>query len=158
MAMKVHGALGHDMDHFIKECVHLFHDRQSGGHLSLSFKGIQFFKQVVNIALQRALASAIEGKIALASDACSRPPITIKSHDLHVGYISKAMGEIVSYHERDYLFPSFWALQALHLLAFLWPSFFVSPGMVSTIDLLLDFCFVIPKHTEALLKCEISCK
>jgi len=32
-----------DMDHFIKECVHLFHDRQSRGHLSLSFC-IQFFK------------------------------------------------------------------------------------------------------------------
>ncbi len=27
MAMEVHGALGHDMDHFIKECAHLFHDR-----------------------------------------------------------------------------------------------------------------------------------
>jgi hypothetical protein len=37
MAMKVHGALGHDMDRFIKEYAHLFHDRQSGGHLLLSF-------------------------------------------------------------------------------------------------------------------------
>jgi len=27
MAMEVHGAPGHDMDHFIKECVHLFYDR-----------------------------------------------------------------------------------------------------------------------------------
>jgi hypothetical protein len=26
------------------------------------------------------------------------------------------------------------------LLTFLWPSFFVSPMMASTIDLLLDFC------------------
>jgi hypothetical protein len=65
MAMEVHGALGDDMDRFIKECVHLFHDRQSGGHLSLSLC-IQFFKQVVSIALQRALASTIERKIALA--------------------------------------------------------------------------------------------
>jgi hypothetical protein len=38
---------------------------------------------------------------ALASDACSRPPITIRFHDLHVGNIRKAMGEIASYHERD---------------------------------------------------------
>jgi hypothetical protein len=27
MAMKVHGATGCDMDCFIKECVHLFHNR-----------------------------------------------------------------------------------------------------------------------------------
>ncbi len=35
MAMEVHGAFGHDMDCFIKECACLFHDRQSRGHLSL---------------------------------------------------------------------------------------------------------------------------
>jgi hypothetical protein len=28
MAMEVHGTLEHDMDHFIKECAHLFHDKQ----------------------------------------------------------------------------------------------------------------------------------
>jgi hypothetical protein len=27
MAMEVHGALEHDMDHFIKECAHFFHDK-----------------------------------------------------------------------------------------------------------------------------------
>jgi hypothetical protein len=54
MAMKVHGALGCDMYCLIKECVHLFHDRRSRGHLFLSFC-IQFFKQRVSIALQRAL-------------------------------------------------------------------------------------------------------
>jgi hypothetical protein len=27
MAMEVHGALEHDMDHFINECAHFFHDR-----------------------------------------------------------------------------------------------------------------------------------
>ncbi len=43
MAMEVHGAPRRDMDLFIKECVHLFHDRQLRGHLSLSFY-IQFFK------------------------------------------------------------------------------------------------------------------
>jgi hypothetical protein len=37
MAMEVHGALEHDMDHFIKDYVRLFHDKQLGGHLSLSF-------------------------------------------------------------------------------------------------------------------------
>jgi hypothetical protein len=62
---------------------------------------IQFFKQHVSIACERALAFAIERKIALVGDACSRPPITIRSHDLHVGDIKEAMGEIISYHERD---------------------------------------------------------
>jgi len=32
----------------------------------------------------------------LAGDACSRPPIIIKSHDLHAGHIRRAMGEIAS--------------------------------------------------------------
>jgi hypothetical protein len=27
MAMEVYNTLGHDMDHFIKECAYLFHDR-----------------------------------------------------------------------------------------------------------------------------------
>jgi hypothetical protein len=42
MAMEVHGAPKCDMDYFIKECARLFHDKQSRGHLSLSFC-IQFF-------------------------------------------------------------------------------------------------------------------
>ncbi len=42
LAMEVHGAPKHDMDHFIEECAHLFHDRQSKGHLFLFFY-IQFF-------------------------------------------------------------------------------------------------------------------
>jgi len=50
MAMEVHGAPEHDMDRFIKEFVHLFHNRQSKGHLYLSFC-IQFFKQHVSIIL-----------------------------------------------------------------------------------------------------------
>jgi hypothetical protein len=36
-----------------------------------------------------------------ASDACSKPPITIRFHDLHAGNIREAVGEITSYHERD---------------------------------------------------------
>jgi hypothetical protein len=100
MAMEVHNATRRDMDHFIKECVHLFHNRQSKGHLSLSFR-IQFFKQHVSIVLQHALLSTIERKIALVSDVCSRPPTIIRSNNLHVGDIRKAMGEIASYHKRD---------------------------------------------------------
>jgi len=37
MVMEVHGALGHNMDHFIRECVRLFYDKQSNDHLSLAF-------------------------------------------------------------------------------------------------------------------------
>jgi hypothetical protein len=43
MAMEVHGTPRCDMDRFIKECVHLFHNRWSGGHLSLFFF-IQIFQ------------------------------------------------------------------------------------------------------------------
>ncbi len=77
-----------------------FHDKQSKGHLSLSFC-IHFFKQHVSISLQHVLAFVIERKIALGCYAYSRPPIIIKSHHLHVGDIKGAMGEIASYHERD---------------------------------------------------------
>ncbi len=124
--MKVHNAPRCDMNHFIKECDHLFHDKQLRGHLSLSFC-IQFFRQRVNIVFQHALASIIERKIVLASDACSRPPTTIRSHNLHVGDIKGAMGEIASYHKRDWLSPSPWALRVVCLLAFLWPPPFCLP-------------------------------
>ncbi len=100
MAMEVHDALEHDMDRFIKEFAHLSHDRWSKCHLSLSFC-IQFFKHCVSIVFQCALASTIKRKIMFATDVCSRPPITIKSHNLHVGDIRRAVGEITSYHERD---------------------------------------------------------
>jgi hypothetical protein len=99
MAMEVHGTFEHDMDRFIKECAHLFHDRRSGGHLSWFF-GIQFFMQCVSIALQCDLTFVIKKKITLVGDACFRP-IIIRSQDLHLGYIKGAMGEIVSYHEKD---------------------------------------------------------
>jgi hypothetical protein len=99
MAMEVHNTLGHDIDCVIKECACLFHDRQSGGHLSLSFC-IQFFKHRVSIVFHPALASAIERKIALMGNVCFRPPNTIRSHDLHVGDIRRAVGEITSYHKK----------------------------------------------------------
>jgi len=100
IAMEVHGALERDMDRFIREWAHLFHDKQLGGNLSLSFC-IQFFKQHVGIAFQHALASTIKRKITLVGDACFRPPITIRSHDLHVGNIRGVVGEIISYHKGD---------------------------------------------------------
>jgi hypothetical protein len=37
MAVEVHNTSGHDMDHLIRECAHLFHDKWSKGHLSLFF-------------------------------------------------------------------------------------------------------------------------
>jgi hypothetical protein len=40
-------------------------------------------------------------KIVLVGDVCSRPSITIRSHDLHVGDIRGVVGEIASYHKRD---------------------------------------------------------
>jgi hypothetical protein len=94
MVMEVHDTPERDMDHFIKECALLFHDRQSRNHLSLSFY-IQFFKQRVSIALQCALTSTIERKIVLVED------VYFKSHSLHAGDIRMVVGEIVSYHEKD---------------------------------------------------------
>jgi hypothetical protein len=100
MAMEVHGTPERDMDRFIKECAHLFHDRRSKGHLSLFFC-IQFFKQRVNIVLQRALVFVIERKIVLTTDVCSRPLTIIRSHDLHAGDNRGTVGEIASYDERN---------------------------------------------------------
>jgi len=37
MVMEVHDAPRRDMDCFIEECVHLFHDRQLRGYVSLFF-------------------------------------------------------------------------------------------------------------------------
>jgi hypothetical protein len=100
MTMEVHDAPRHDMDRFIRECAHLFHDRRSKSHLSLSFCN-QFFKQRVSITLQYALAYTIKRKIVLANDVYFRPPTTIRSHDLHACDNRGAMGQITSYHKRD---------------------------------------------------------
>ncbi len=43
----------------------------------------------------------------LIGDVCFKPPITIRSHNLHVGDIKGVMGEIASYHEKVQLFPFF---------------------------------------------------
>jgi hypothetical protein len=44
---------------------------------------------------------AIEMKITLTRDACSKSFITIRSHDLHVDDIRGAVDDIASYHEKD---------------------------------------------------------
>jgi hypothetical protein len=66
-------------------------------------------------------------------DACSRPPIISKSHDLHIGDIRRDVGEIDS--SLPFLVPMGCASFAL-FLAF--PFFLLV--MVSAINLLLDFC------------------
>jgi hypothetical protein len=91
MAMEVHNAFGHDMNFFIREYAHIFHDRRLGSHLSLPFC-IPFFKEHVNIAFQLALVFAIDKKITLARDACFKSSIIIKSHNLHVSNIKGAVG------------------------------------------------------------------
>jgi hypothetical protein len=70
------------------------------------------------IVLLHVLAFAKERKIVLASDACSRPPIITRSHDLHASDIRGAVGEIAPYDERYCLSPF------LSPLGWLWPSFF----------------------------------
>jgi hypothetical protein len=79
----MHSALEHDMDFFIKKCARCFHNKQSKGHLFLSFC-IQFFKQHVNVTFLCVLISTTRRKIMLASDAYFKHLIIIKSHDLHV--------------------------------------------------------------------------
>ncbi len=96
----MHSAHGHDMDRFIKECVRLFQDKGSRGHLSLSFC-IQFFKQHVNIAFQRALAFIIERKNSLVGNAHLKSPITSRFHDLHGSNIKRVVDDIAFYHKRD---------------------------------------------------------
>jgi hypothetical protein len=100
MAMEVHGEPRCDINHFIRECARLIHNRWSKGHLSLSFY-IQFFRQCVGIAFQCALAFAIKRKIALTNDVYSKPLITIRSHNLHASNIREAMHKIPSYHKKD---------------------------------------------------------
>jgi hypothetical protein len=100
MAMEVYIAPWRDMDHLIRECAHLFHDKWSENDLSLYFC-ILFFKQHVSIAFHCALASIIERKITLISDACSKPPSTIRSHNLHPCDIRRDVDDIALYHKRD---------------------------------------------------------
>jgi hypothetical protein len=59
------------------------------------------FRQHVNIIFQHVLTSVIKRKIVLEGDACFKPPITIRFHDLHASDIRGVVGEIASYHEKD---------------------------------------------------------
>jgi len=137
--MEVHNAIECDMDRFIKECARLFHNKQLRGHLSLFFC-IHFFKQCVSIVLQDALASTIERKIALASDACSRSPTTIRSHNFACWWHKRGRGW-------DSFLP--WETSSLPFLGpfelcVFWPFFglplFVFLGMVLAIVLFLAIC------------------
>ncbi len=65
------------------------------------------------------LQPLLKKKIELARDACSIPPIIIKSHDLHVNDIRGVVHEISSYHMKDQLFP-FFGSSGLYIF---WPFF-----------------------------------
>ncbi len=121
MVMEVHGKPRCDMECFIRERLFfsMINDREV---ICFCLFAFEFFKQHVNIVLQHVLAFAIEMNIALVGDTCSRPPITVRSHDLHVSDIIGVMGEITSYHKRGLTLSPFWFLWAMCLLAFLWPS------------------------------------
>jgi hypothetical protein len=80
---------------------------------------IKFFKQRVNIVFKHDLASAIKRKIVLVGDIYSKPPNTIRSHDLQISDIRRAVGGIISYHKKDF-FPFFGFLHVMHFLAFHW--------------------------------------
>jgi hypothetical protein len=60
-----------------------------------------FLSNVLILFFQHALTFAVERKIALVEDACSRPLIIIKFYDLHASGIRGAVGEIAFYHKRD---------------------------------------------------------
>jgi hypothetical protein len=82
MAMEIYNVIECDIDHFIKECAHLFHNKQSKVHLSLSFC-IEIFKQHISIILQHVLTSIIKKKVVLVGDVCSKLPINVRFHNLH---------------------------------------------------------------------------
>jgi len=69
--------------------------------------------------LQCVLEFVTERNITLTKYAYSKPPITIKSHDLHACDIRGAMGEIVSYHKKGFTFSLFGSYK-LHIF---WPLF-----------------------------------
>jgi len=131
MAMEVHDTLRHNMDCLIRKCACLFHDRWSKDYLSFFFC-IQLFKQCVNIALQHALASTIKRKIALATNVCSK--LICMQTTLEGMWV------------RDSFLP--WKGLAFSCffgscgLCVFWPSLFVSPMMVPTINIWLGFFFL----------------
>jgi hypothetical protein len=89
MVKEVYGVLLCDMVHFIN--AYFFHNKRLGSHLSLSFC-IRFFTQRVDIDFQHVLTFAIKKNIVLMGDACFKPPIFNKSHNLHASDIRKGFG------------------------------------------------------------------
>jgi hypothetical protein len=89
------------------------------------FFAFNFSEDILNIAFQHTLASAIERKIALMGNACSKPPITIRLQSLHVDDIRGAMGEYL---------PTTRATSSLLSLV---------PGGCTSFGLSLAFCFVL---------------
>jgi hypothetical protein len=96
----MHTALGHDMNRFIKKCVRIFSMIDNREIIYPYLFALNFLGGVI-IVLQHALTFAMEKKIVLVGNACSRPPITIKPHNLHADDIKGVVGEIASYHKRD---------------------------------------------------------
>jgi len=108
MTMEVHDALWHDIDCFINECAHLFHNRRSSGHLFLSFY-IQVFKKHFNIVFQH-VYPLLHRERLVGGDACFRLSITIRCYNLHVGDMKRDVGDIVSYHKVVNLSPFYLGL------------------------------------------------
>ncbi len=94
----------------------------------------------------------------LTNDACSRVLISARFHNLHAGDIRGVVGEITSYHERDYPTPFYGSCGFCIFWPFFGLPFFflVSLVMVSAIDLLLDFCVfdLLKKYVAILLSME----
>jgi len=57
----------------------------------------------------------------VGKDACFRPPIIVRSHDLHAGDNRGVVDEIASSHKRDYL-SLFFGSWGFHVFWFVWPS------------------------------------
>ncbi len=85
------------------------------------------FSNNMLVLLFNVLQPLLQRKIMLAGDVCSRPPITMGSHNLHACDIRRAMDEITSYHKRVQFF--FFFFGSCKLFVF-WPFFglpFLSP-------------------------------
>ncbi len=82
MAMEVHNMFRHDMDCFIRECVHLFHDKQSRGYLSLSLLHL-IFQAMCQYCFSACFNLCYRKKDCIGGRYFSKPPMTIRSHDLY---------------------------------------------------------------------------
>jgi hypothetical protein len=78
---------------------------------------IKFFKQRVNIAFQCALTFVVKRKIALTSDMCFRPLITIRSHNLMHVTLEGLWVRQPPITKGIFYFLFFWFMCVVHLLA-----------------------------------------